>query len=97
MEDEKADKLARLIASDYGAAIRHQGVTNAGIKRSSAKNGNGKINLNETTKVKGATETYALTCMEALKWAAEAGKHGFVYAHTQWVTSPAIAEYLSSL
>lgn len=93
LTSEQAEKLARQIASDFGAAIRNAPVT-VGVRATGKDN---KLTLGEACKVKGVTGTNALHCLRALHYAAEAGKFGFSYANTGWKTVGTIAEYLANL
>jgi hypothetical protein len=91
---EKADKLARQIASDYGSAIQNTPVE---VKRIKAANKDGKITLAEAAKIKGVTLTNALFALIALQFAGEAGKHGFLFESTGWKPVKALADYFEKL
>lgn len=91
---KQADKLARMIASDYGSAMANSPVD---VKRIKAANKDGKITLAEASKVKGVTLTNALYALTALQYCGEAGKHGFSFALTGWKPVKALQDYFESL
>lgn len=91
---EKADKLSRQIASDYGSAIANTPVE---VKRIKAANKDGKITLAEAAKIKGVTLTNALFALIALQFAGEAGKHGFLFQSTGWKVNKALLDYFEKL
>lgn len=94
LTEKQADKLARMIASDYGSAISNSPVD---VKRIKAANKDGKITLAEAAKVKGVTLTNALFALMALQYAGEAGKHGFSFGNTGWKVSKPLADYFEQL
>lgn len=94
LSEEKADKLARQIASDFGAALSSSPV---GIGRIKSVNKDGKITLSEAAKIKGVTLTSALYALMGLQYAAEAGKFGFSFGNTQWKVAKHLTEYFEKL
>lgn len=93
LEERKAAKLARQIASDFGAAMRDVQVT---ARLSKSINSDGKVTLAEASKIK-ATQTDALGAMRALQFASEASKAGFNYGETKWTVSEKLSEYFDTL
>ncbi len=89
-DDKQAEKLARQIGSDFGAAMRD---TQATSKIGKSINGDGKVSLSEAAKCK-TTCTDALLCMRAMQFAAEAGKFGFSYGKTEWTPTEEFAKIL---
>lgn len=94
LSPEKADKLSRRIASDFGAAMAATPVT---VKQIKAANKDGKITLAEAAKVKGITLTNPLFALMAMQYANECGKHGFNRGNTSWKVSKPLVEYFESL
>lgn len=93
LDDTKAEKLARQIASDFGAVMASAPVET----RLGKQNKDGKITLSEAAKVKGVTITNALFAMKALRFAGDAGVNGFSFGQTAWKPVKSLAEYLNSL
>lgn len=93
LEQPKAEKLARQIASDLGAIMASAPV---GVKLGKPNKDN-KITISEAAKIKGVTMTWTLFALKALQYAGEAGKHGFSFGQTQWKPTEKFAKYLSEL
>jgi hypothetical protein len=93
LDEVKAEKLAKLIGSDFGAAMRQVQATSS-IGKSLSKDG--KVTLRDACKVK-TTETLPLRVMRALSYAAEAGKNGFLHGKTQWQADDKFIEYFNTL
>lgn len=98
---EKAEKLARQVAADFGAGMKN---VQAEAKISKTCNKDGQVTLGDAAKVKFIQCTNALFAMQSLAWTTEAGKHGFQWSGTQWVLSinsdkslPPFTKYLSEL
>lgn len=94
LSPEKADKLSRLIASDYGAAMKFAKVE-ASISKSVSKDG--KVTLREAAKMKGVTITYPLTAMRMLAFALDAGKYHFLFQTTVWEVTEEMKKYFAGL
>ena len=77
-----AEKIARQIASDFGAAIKHS-VVDAKIGKSI--NGDGKVSISEACKAKGVTVTNALRVMHTLNFVADAGKFGLSWKFSKFI------------
>src|SRR6267142_1566138 len=73
IDQKQAEKLARQVAADFGAAMKNI-VAEAKIGKSINKDG--QVTLSEASKVKGITCTNALFAMQTLSWCSDAGKHG---------------------
>jgi len=78
--DASAEKLARQIGSDFGAAMNG---TIAASKIGKALSKDGKVTLSEAAKAK-VSVTNALTLMRVMAYANEAGKFGFSRNQTKW-------------
>lgn len=97
LDDKPADKLARMIASDFGSAVSQGKVTMKSAKVGKISD-DGKVTLTEAAnKVKNITMTDALYCLKALKYAKEAGDNGFVWGKTKWQVNDHIAKFLGQL
>jgi hypothetical protein len=97
LPSDKAEKLARQCASDFGAAMARQTVT-ARVGKATSKDG--KVTLSEAAKAKGVTQTNALRAMQSLGYAADCGKYGFAWKATQFILiggEGSLLEYLESL
>lgn len=90
---EAAEKLARQVASDIGAAMANAPV-NVKLGRI---NDNGQLTISEACKMKGVVMTNAIFCLKALQYAGEAGNHGFSFGNTQWKPTEQLQQYLLSL
>ena len=93
LPSEKAEKLARQIGSDFGAAIREVQVDGR-ISKSLSKDG--KVTLSEAAKIK-VTQTNALGAMRAMQYANDSTKAGFVRNTTKWQVSEQLKEYFNTL
>lgn len=93
LSSEEAEKLAKQMASDFGAHMAKAPIT----VKLGAVNKDGKMTLSEASKVKGVIMTDALMAMKALAFASDAEKNGFSYGETAWQPKPELAEYLASL
>jgi len=80
MNDKSAEKLARQIGSDFGAAMQD---TIAASKIGKALSKDGKVTLSEASKAK-VTVTNALYLMRAMSFCNDAGKYGFSFSKTSW-------------
>jgi hypothetical protein len=80
-EMKVAERIARQIGSDFGAAMK-SAIVDAKIGRSINKDG--KVGLSEASKVKGIQMTNALYVMHALNFAGDAGKFGFAWKNTKF-------------
>lgn len=80
LNDKSAEKLARQIGSDFGAAMQN---TIAASKIGKALSKDGKVTLSEAAKSK-VTVTNALLLMRAMAYCNEAGKFGFSFGKTEW-------------
>lgn len=97
LESPKAEKLARQIASDYGAAMSGASVKMKSVKIGKA-NEDGKVTVSEAaSRVKGVTLTHALLALTALKYAGDAGNHGFSFGQTKWEPVKPLKDYFDSL
>lgn len=94
LDDEKADKLARQIGSDFGAAMRSAEVEG---KTSRTANSEGRITLSEAAKVKNITSTNALTAMRVMQYMNEAPKFHINPSATEWKIAGEFGEWLSEL
>ena len=94
LESAQAEKLARQIGSDFGAAMR-SAIADCKVGKSISKDG--KVTLSDAAKVKGVTATNALVAMRALDFASQSGKFGFSWRATKWETAGTLKEYLESL
>lgn len=74
---EQAEKLARQIASDVGAAMASAQVN---VKTGKSINKDGYISISEASKVKATKCTHAIYALRAMAYANECGKYGFVWA-----------------
>lgn len=93
LANDKAEKLARQIASDFGAIMASAPVE----VRLGKLNKDSKLTLSEASKVKNVTLTNTIYALKALHFANEAGKNGFISGRTTWVTSESLTRYLASL
>ena len=93
LESEKAEKLARQIASDLGAIMANQPVS---VKMGKVNN-DGKLTISEACKVKGITLTNNIYVLRALFYAGDAGKHGFSFGDTIWQPAMGLADILEKL
>lgn len=91
-DDTQAERLARQIGSDFGAAMRD---TIASSKIGKALSKDGKVSLSEAAKCK-TTVTNALLAMRALQFASEAGKYGFSYGKTDWIANEEFQKVLDT-
>ena len=90
IEPAHAEKVARQVGSDFGAATQ-----NAVVSASLGKvNKDGKLTLAEASKVKGVTLTNSLFIMYALQWVANAGGFGISYGFTTWTPTAALQKAL---
>lgn len=94
LTEKAAEKLARQIGSDFGAAMRG---TIATAKIGKALSKDGKITLAEAAKAKGVTATNALMALRAMDYANGAIKFGFNRNETKWQSVKELADYLASL
>lgn len=94
LSDKAAEKLARQIGSDFGAAMRG---TIASTKLGKAITKDGKVTLSEAAKQKGVTLTNALSALRALDYANGAVKMGFNRNQTKWSVNKELGEYLETL
>lgn len=95
LPSDKAEKLARQVGSDFGAAIAGA-VVDAKIGKSITKDG--KTTLAEAAKVKGVTMTNALFALRSLGFAAELGKYEFSWKlSTLVIVDGKLKEYLEQL
>jgi len=90
---EKAEKLARQVASDVGAIMASASVS---IKLGKV-NKDGKLTIAEAAKLKGVTLTNTLYALKALHFAAEAGMNGFNWKYTQWCPVQGLKDYFEKL
>ena len=90
--DKSAEKLARQIGSDFGAAMQN---TIAASKIGKALSKDGKVTLSEAAKAK-VTVTNALLIMRAMAYCNEAGKYGFMFAKTNWKPSEDLQKVLEN-
>lgn len=90
LSSEEAEKLARMITTDFGAAMANQTVKVGKLKVSGKDR---KMTLREAVIVKGVTSTLPLTCLSSLQFASEAGKNGFLYAKTKWAVTQQLEEF----
>lgn len=93
LSPDKAEKLARKIATDLGAIMASQPVE----VKLGKMNKDGKLTISEASKLKGFTVTLPIFALKGLHYAAEAGKNGFSFADTDWKPSNQMSEYLNSL
>lgn len=93
LEPSKAEKLARQIASDFGAIMAASPVE---VKLGRI-NKDSKLTISEASKVKNVTLTNTLYALKALHFANESGKNGFLSRRTTWVLQPNLVKYLESL
>lgn len=97
LSDEKADKLARQIASDFGACASRGIITMKSAKVSKV-NDDGKVTVSEAgSKVKNCASTNALLALRALKFAGEAGDSGILFGTTVWAPCKQLVEYFDIL
>jgi len=95
LNEEQADKLARAIARDFGAAMKDAQVD---AKIGKSINKDGQVTLAEASKLKGITITQSLFAMRALQWAADCGKYGFSWKFTDWkLLDGNFKDYIESL
>jgi len=94
LEPAKAEKLAREIASDFGAAMASAPVD---TKISRSINKDGQCTLAEAAKVKYVTVTPALFAMRAIAHANECGKFGFVRNESKWTVGKYLSDYFAKL
>jgi hypothetical protein len=90
---DKAEKLARKIAQEWGAVMANQTVD---IKVG-RKDKDGKVSLSEASKIKGITVTNEIACLRALAFAQTAGEHHFLWSRTKWEVTSGLREYLNRL
>jgi hypothetical protein len=95
LDTKAAEKLARQIGSDFGAAMRQDGIeAKASIGRKVSKNG--EVSLKDASKVKCA-ETFALLAMRAMAYMNEASQFGLVSGTTKWALGEQLEEYFLGL
>lgn len=94
LDTTKAEKLARQIASDFGAIMANARVD---ARIGKAINKNGKTTLSEAAKIKNVTVTNALFAMRAIAWANEMGKFGFIWADSKLAVGKSLTEYFDTL
>jgi hypothetical protein len=92
---EAAERLARQIASDFGAAMRKESDSpKTAISKKRSKDG--QVTLKEASKVKTA-ETFALMAMRTMAWMNEAVAYGVIPNETEWVFVKKLQEYFDKL
>ena len=89
--DKSAEKLARQIGSDFGAAMAN---TIASSKIGKALSADGRVTLSEAAKAK-VIVTPALTIMRCMAYANDAGKYGFNRNATSWQLDDDTAKVLA--
>jgi len=94
LDDKQAEKLARQIGSDFGAAMRGSIAT---AKLGKALSKDGKVTVKEAASVKGITLTNALLALRAMDYANESTKFGIARGETKWIASKLLGEYLETL
>lgn len=94
IDDEHAEKIGKQIASDFGAAMRQDGIDPKGtISRKLAKDG--MVTLREASKVK-TRETPALSLMRAMSYMNEASDFGLNSGVTVWALNDVLQECLDT-
>lgn len=98
LDETKADKLARIITTDFGAIMAaNTRMELAGLKVGKLSK-DGKLTLTEAaSKVKGVTMTDSIHALMALKYASDAGKNGFLWGKTQWAVTDLLTRYFAGL
>ena len=87
LDDKQAEKLARQIGSDYGAA-EQRGIVTGKLGKANKDN---LVTVATSSKVKGVHLTPALTVLYAIQFANEAGKYGFIAGTTEWKCNEVLA------
>ena len=87
LEDNHAERIARQIGSDYGAA-EQRGIVTGKLGKANKDN---LVTVATSSKVKGVHLTPALTVLYAIQFANEAGKYGFVAGTTEWKCNEVLA------
>lgn len=96
LHPEQAEKLARLIGTEYGAIMAGVGVGMSGVKFGKA-NKDMQVTISEAaTKVKNVTLSPAMTCLRAMAWANECGKFGFVRSSWDVEVMPRLQEWFAN-
>ena len=80
MDDTHAERIAKQIGSDYGAA-ESSGIITGKLGKA---NKDMKVTVASSCKVKNVQLTFALTVLYAIQYANEASKYGFVSGTTEW-------------
>lgn len=93
VDSAKAEKLARVVANDVGAAMASCPVD----VRLGKLNKDGRLTIAEVAKMKGIVITKSIGVLRALRYTAEAGQYGFSFANTEWQPVSWLAEYLAKL
>ncbi len=90
---EKAEKLARSIATEIGAVMASSKVS---IRLGKVSKEN-TLTIREAASIKGILVTPNIATLRALLYAGEAGKHGFSFGNTKWTPTEDLGKYISSL
>lgn len=90
LDSHSSEKLARMIATDFGAAMANQTVK---VGKMSKVSKDGKVTLKEAVVAKGVTSTLPLSALKALQFATEAGKNGFLPLKTKWAVTQQLEEF----
>jgi len=93
LDEAHANKLAKLIGTDFGQAMQ-QAEVNGKVSKPSK---DGKINLSESGKLKGLTATNPLSLKHALQWIDEANTHGVSIGLTKWQLNEALTEWVTDM
>lgn len=93
--EDKAEKIARNAAADFGNAISAGNVT--AKARIGSVTSNGGVTLSDTSSVKLTAITHPLSIARAIQWAGDAGKNGLSYKDTVWQLSEALQQYVDNL
>ena len=93
LTSQVAEKFARQVATELGAAMANEAVK---IKLGKVTSG-GKISITETSQLKGIIVTNTILAYKGLLWSAEAGKNGISHGDTSWEVIPQIKEYFNRL
>jgi len=91
LDEAHANKLAKLIGTDFGQAMQ-QAEVNGKVSKPTGKDN--KVSLSESGKLKGVTATYPLSLKHALQWIDEANKHGVSIGGTQWTLADDLAQWV---
>lgn len=94
LESEPAERLSRMIGSEYGALASTASVTMSSVTFGKAGK-DGKVTIKEAaSKIKGVQLTYPLAFLRAMNWANEAGTVGFNRAGTTFKLNDKYTEWL---